>query len=85
MAATKWESRLVVKAHCDVVIAGDFGAHDDKRFDIIGNAVNVAARLETRSFALSPQVFRRLSPTVRQRLKKHTPPVTYIPIEDRHT
>jgi adenylate cyclase len=85
LAEERWDSRLVVKAHCDAVIAGDFGARDDKRFDIIGNAVNVAARLETRSFALSPQVFRRLSVDVRRRFKKHTPPMTYIPIEDRHS
>ncbi len=85
MATERWTSRLVVKVHCDTVIAGDFGAKDDKRFDVIGNAVNVTARLQTRSFAISPQVFRLLSPEVRRRLKKHTPPVTYIPIEDRHT
>ena len=45
--------------------------------------VNVAARLATRSFALSAEAFRRPSPAARQRFKKHTPPITYIPVEDR--
>jgi adenylate cyclase len=81
-----WCSRLVVKVHCGTVIAGPFGGHGDgqDRFDIIGSEVNVAARLPTRHFAISPQAFRLLSPAGRQRFKKHTPPVTYIPVEDRH-
>ena len=83
LAALGWESRLVVKAHCGSVVAGPYGARDEKRFDVIGDEVNVAARLPTRSFALSAQAFRRLSPEVRRRFKKHTPPITYIPVEDR--
>ncbi len=81
-----WGSRLVVKGHSGTVIAGPFGGHGDgqERFDIIGSEVNVAARLQTRSFAISPQVFRLLSPAGRRRFKKHTPPITYIPVEDRH-
>ena len=65
LATEGWESRLIVKAHCDVVIAGEFGAKGNKHFDVIGNAVNVAAKLPTRSFVLSPQVLRLLSPSVR--------------------
>lgn len=79
-----WQSRLVVKAHSGSVIAGSYGGRDDKRFDVIGDEVNVAARLATRSFALSAEAFRRLSPATRRRFKKHTPPITYIPVEDRH-
>jgi class 3 adenylate cyclase len=83
LATLRWESRLVVKAHCGSVVAGPFGGHDEKRFDIIGDEVNVTARLPTRSFALSAEAFRRLSPDARKRFKKHTPPITYIPVEDR--
>jgi len=81
-----WGSRLVVKVHSGTVIAGSFGGHGagQDRFDVIGSEVNVAARLPTRSFAISPQAFRLLSPTGRRRFKKHTPPITYIPVEDRH-
>jgi adenylate cyclase len=84
LGATRWESHLVVKLHCGTVIAGPFGGREAKRFDLLGDAVNVTARLPTRSFAMSPQVFRLLSPEIRKRLKKHTPPITYIPVEDRH-
>jgi class 3 adenylate cyclase len=79
-----WDSRLVVKAHAGVVVAGPFGAKDKKTFDVLGDEVNVAARLQTRSFAISAQAFRLLSSAARKRFKKHTPPMTYIPIEDRH-
>jgi adenylate cyclase len=84
LSAKGWMSRLMVKVHCGAVIAGGYGARDAKRFDVIGNAVNVAARLP-RPFHVTPQLFRLLSPELRRRLKKHTPPVTYIPVEDRHT
>ena len=84
LAGERWESRLVVKAHAGTVVAGGFGARGEKRFDVMGDEVNVAARLLTRSFAISAQAFRLLSPDTRKRFKKHTPPITYIPVEDRH-
>ena len=84
LARERWESRLVVKIHAGTVIAGEYGGRGEKRFDVLGDAVNVAARLPTRTFAMSAQVFRLLSPDARKRFKKHTPPITYIPIEDRH-
>jgi adenylate cyclase len=83
LAGERWASRLIVKIHAGTVIAGEFGTRDAKRFDVIGNVVNVTARLP-RAFHLSPQAFRLLSPETRKHLKKHTPPITYIPIEDRH-
>jgi len=84
LAGERWDSRLVVKVHTGSVIAGPFGARDDKRFDVIGDAVNVAARLQTRSFAMSAETFRLLSPEARKAFKKHTPPITYIPLEAAH-
>jgi adenylate cyclase len=84
LAELRWESRLMVKVHAGPVIAGGYGARGAKRFDIIGNVVNVAARLP-RPFHVTPQVFRLLSPAARKGFKKHTPPVTYIPVDDRHS
>jgi class 3 adenylate cyclase len=78
-----WSSRLVVKAHCGTVVAGGFGPKGEKKFDVIGDEVNVTARLQTRSFGMTAQVFRQLSPESRKRFKKHTPPILYIPIEDK--
>jgi len=79
-----WESRLTVKAHFGPVVAGHFGVESDKRYDILGETVNVTARLEASGVALSVEAFRQLGPDVRQRFKKHTPPVTYIRVEDTH-
>ncbi len=70
--------------HTGTVIAGPLGARGDKRFDVIGDTVNVAARLQTRSFAMSAEVFRLLSPEARKSFKKHTPPITYIPLDAAH-
>jgi class 3 adenylate cyclase len=84
LAGEHWDSRLVVKVHTGTAIAGAFGAIGDKRFDIIGDAVNVAARLQTRSFAISAETFRLLSAGARKSFKKHTPPITYIPLDAAH-
>lgn len=84
MAEQGWDCRLVVKAHAGPVAAGLFGAGADRRYDVLGKTVNVAARLESNGVALSAEAFRRLGPEVRQRFKKHTPPITYIRQEDAH-
>ncbi|MEO8706877.1 MAG: adenylate/guanylate cyclase domain-containing protein [Kofleriaceae bacterium] len=77
-----WSSTLVVKLHLGDVVCGPFGSRGEKRFDVIGGAVNIAARLPTRNFAISAEAFRTLSADGRALFKKHTPPITYIPIAD---
>lgn len=84
MAARQWECTLIVGAHYGSVAAGLFGEGEDQRYDVLGKTVNLAARLETNGVALSVEAFRQLSPAVRQRFKKHTPPITYIRLEDSH-
>ena len=84
MAQRGWDCHLVAKVHFGLVAAGHFGVGADQRYDVLGKTVNIAARLETNGVALSVEAFRRLGPEVRQRFKKHTPPVTYIRQEDSH-
>jgi adenylate cyclase len=79
-----WPCRATVKAHVGTAIAGPYGPPDDRRFDVIGKAVNTAAMLDASGVALSVEAFRKLSPESRQRFKKHTWPVTYIRVEDPH-
>ena len=79
-----WHAELVVKLHAGDAVCGPFGPRGDQRFDVIGGEVNIAARLPTRGFAISAEAFRCLSKEARTRFKKHTPPVTYMPVEDRH-
>ena len=78
-----WDSSLIVKAHFGTAIAGDFGPAGDKRFDVIGSSVNQAALLESTGIALSAAAFRKLSADTRTLFKKHTPPITYIPVDAR--
>jgi class 3 adenylate cyclase len=66
------------------VAAGHFGADDDRRYDILGKTVNIAVRLESQGVALSAEAFRQLGPEMRRRFKKHTPPISYIRVEDQH-
>jgi class 3 adenylate cyclase len=84
MSERGWDCHLVAKVHYGPVAAGHFGAGADRRYDVLGKTVNVAARLETNGVALSVEAFRQLGPEVRQRFKKHTPSITYIRQEDSH-
>jgi adenylate cyclase len=79
-----WECRLVVKVHCGTVVAGPYGPASQKRFDILGKAVNACAMLDSMGVSLSVEAFRALSADARKRFKKHTPPITYIRTEDPH-
>lgn len=82
MVRRGWECRLVAKAHYGTAVAGAFGRAGDKRPDVVGKAVNTAAMLEATGVTLSVAAFRKLSPPLRRRFKKHTPPVSYIRMED---
>lgn len=77
-------SSLHVKAHFGECVAGPFGPDDARRFDVLGATVNAAATLAERPFAITPQVFRKLPSDGRRAFKKHTPPVSYIRVGDRH-
>jgi class 3 adenylate cyclase len=46
-----WDCRAHVKIHAGPCIAGDFGVAGDKRFDVIGRAVNACAMLDSTAVA----------------------------------
>jgi class 3 adenylate cyclase len=75
-----WQAELVVRVHVGEVVAGPFGASGG--YDIIGHAAMTAARLEARTISFSQAAFRALSPETRALLKKHTPPLVYVPARD---
>ena len=77
-------SRHIVKAHFGPVVAGPIGTKREKRFDVLGKTVNTAVRLKSNGLAITPQVLRKLDAKIRQQFKKHTPPITYIPITEPH-
>jgi class 3 adenylate cyclase len=73
-----------IKAHLGPVVSGLVGAPGQEIPDILGKTVNICATLEGGPLVLTPQVFRALDAATRKRFKKHTPPVTYIRVEDKH-
>jgi adenylate cyclase len=83
MAQRGWECRLIAKAHFGTVIAGPFGVTGDKRHDVVGKTVNIAATLEATGVTLSVAAFRKLSAATRKHFKRHTPPISYIRMDDR--
>jgi class 3 adenylate cyclase len=78
-----WQCRLTVKVHFGTAIAGPFGARNEKRFDVIGKAVNTAAMLDATGVTLSADAFQKLSKELRSHFKKHAPPASYIRVEDQ--
>jgi len=84
LADHKIASRHIIGAHFGPVVCGQIGVRRDKRFDIFGETVNIAATLKSNGLAITPQLFRRLNPDTRKLFKKHTPPITYIPIDETH-
>ena len=77
-------SRHIIKAHWGDVTCGPIGTRGDKRFDVFGEAVNIAATLQSNGIALTPQLFRKLGADTRRHFKKHTPPITYIAQSEAH-
>jgi len=71
------DTYLNVSIHVGPVLAGNFGPKGDEHFDVIGKAVNVAARLGRRGITLSTQAFRCLSEDGRKRFDKIKRPITY--------
>jgi adenylate cyclase len=78
------KNRMIIKAHIGEVIAGYMGSDNYKWPDIIGQAVNLCATLNSNGFAMTPELFRKLEPAERQLFKKHTAAVTYIPTTEPH-
>jgi adenylate cyclase len=79
-----YRGRAHLKLHVGPVAVGLVGAPGEERLDVYGKTVNVAAVLESHGLAMTPAVFRRLPLGTRTRFKKHTPPVTYVALEDAH-
>ena len=79
-----YKSQLKVQGHFGSVLTGNLGTRKAKHYDIAGNTVMIAARIKSAGFAISPETFRKLKPETRKLFKKHTPPITYIGINERH-
>ncbi len=69
--------------HAGSAAVGRIGAEGREQLDVIGSDVNIvgAMRAEGR-FAVTPAFFRKLSADNRKLFRKHTPPVSYIGLDD---
>ncbi len=76
------ESQLRVKCHYGEVTIGLIGTQNEKRFDIIGNAVNFCARLQFNGndFAISEDAYQQLGMEARKLFVKDEPIITYVPL-----
>ena len=68
MTSRGWSCRLHIRDHVGHVAAGHFGQGTDRRFDVLGHAVNTTARLKSGPFVLSPEALARLSPETREQV-----------------
>lgn len=82
LARQDYKSQVIVKIHLGPVAIGRVGSPGEEILDVYGKTVNVAATIASTGLAMTPAVFRRLQPMTRKHFKKHTPPVTYIELED---
>ena len=71
------DSALSVNVHFGEVTVGPTGLHG--WLDLIGETVNTCATLGSRTFGISQQAFRRLTPEHRRLFHKFSPPVIYQP------
>ncbi len=78
------KNKLIIKTHIGPVMCGPIGTENHKAFDVFGLTVNTAAMLQSHGFAMTPQVFRKLSSKTRKKFKKHTQAISYIPVEEFH-
>ena len=72
-----FDAHLHVRVHFGAVVSGEFGPPGLCRYDVIGKAVNVAARIGGRGVVLTAQAYRQLDHASRRRFDKHTPPISY--------
>jgi class 3 adenylate cyclase len=77
-------SRHDIRMHLGPILIGELGVGSEKRLDIMGSAVNTVFLLKSSGFTMTTDVFRSLAPETRKLFKKHTPPITYIPVGLSH-
>ena len=82
MQQVGWQSRLTARAHLGSVMAGPFGLRHSKQLDVIGAAVNAAARLRSTGVTVSQSVYDRLRDDLKVRFRKALDGGAFIRSED---
>ncbi len=84
LAGRNFPCRHRIRVHFGQIHFGPIGTRQDKRDDVLGPAVNTLFLLKGGNFVMTSEVFRKLEPATRKLFKKHTPPITYIPLAELH-
>jgi len=75
-------AKLSINIHFGEVAIGQIGYGEYQSIDIFGDAVSITSKLprgeHSGKLIISPQTFRKLSPTTRKYFHKYTPPILYI-------
>ncbi|MDD2707899.1 MAG: adenylate/guanylate cyclase domain-containing protein [Verrucomicrobiae bacterium] len=82
--ARQMPCRHNIKIHVGPAACGMIGTASEKRFDVYGETINTAALLKGNGLIMTAQTFRSLAAETRKLFKKHTPPITYIPVDAEH-
>lgn len=77
-----FRSRVTVRMDAGPAVLGMTGSPGDEIIDVFGKCVATAFTMPSSGIAMTPAVFRRLSPDNRKAFRKHTPPVRYIGSDD---
>jgi len=70
--------RHTIKAHFGPVVCGPVGPRGDRRFDVYGETVNVAALLNSQGLAITEPAFRKLKARTRRLFRKRAVAATYV-------
>lgn len=83
LASEGYAGRARTVMHTGIAAIGLIGGPGREQLDIIGKTVNIVGAMRAEGyFAITPAVLRKLSSANRQLFKKHTPPVSYIDVDD---
>jgi adenylate cyclase len=82
LAGEGYPGRVRTVMHTGPAAVGLIGGPGREQLDVIGSTVNIVGSMRTEGhLAITPALFRKLSPAARQLFKKHTPPISYIDVE----
>jgi len=78
LTAQGYPGRARFGIHVGPVAIGRINIQGHEGLDIFGSTVNIVGVMQSYRFTMTPAAFRSLSPEMRKKFKKHTPPVSYI-------
>ena len=83
LAEVNYKGRVRTVMHLGPCALGLMGGPGREMLDIMGKTVNIVGAMRTEGYlAVTPALFRRLGSDMRAHFKKHTPPVSYIGVDD---